>query len=112
RAPKLLDRPAAEEGVVTQFDLLGRTSTPAHAPDHTGAGDDTRHDPVPRAFPHGAAEVPRGRRQHQALDPVAMAVPRQLGDRTAERVADGDEALDAKSVGHGGDVVGAVRETE
>src|SRR5437763_15899916 len=39
-------------------------------------------------------------------------MPGELGDRPTHRVADGDEAVDAESVGEGGSVVGAVGQTE
>ena len=41
-----------------------------------------------------------------------MPLPQQLGDRAAHRVADGDELLDPEDLGEGGDVVGAVGQTE
>ena len=41
-----------------------------------------------------------------------MAVPHELGDRTAERVPDRDETVDADGIGHGHHVVGAVGQPE
>src|SRR5207248_4087387 len=105
---QLLHGPTAEEGVVAELDLLGRAAAASDATDDAGTGDDARNDPVPRAFPQRAAEVPRRGCKHQALDAVAVAVPDDLPHRTAERVADRDEPLDAENVGDGRDVVGAV----
>ena len=39
-------------------------------------------------------------------------MPQQLGDRTAHRIADGDQVLDLQHIGQRGHVVGAVGETE
>ena len=39
-----------------------------------------------------------------------MPVPRELGDGTAHRVADSDEAVYAHDVGQDGHVIGAVRQ--
>ena len=41
-----------------------------------------------------------------------MALPRQLRDRPAHRIADRDEGVDAQRVGHAHGVVGAVLEPE
>ena len=41
-----------------------------------------------------------------------MALPDQLGDRAAHRVADGHEAVDLQLGGERGDVVGALLEAE
>ena len=57
-------------------------------------------------------EVRRRRAEHQAVDPFAVPVPHQLGDRATHRVADRDEPVDPERVGDGDDVVGDVVETE
>ena len=57
-------------------------------------------------------EVRRRRAQHQPGDALAVALPDQLGDRPAHRVADGDERVDAEHVAHGDGVVGAVLQAE
>ena len=67
------------------------------------------HGPIDRA---AAAEVARRRAQHQPLHQRAVAMPHQLRDRSAHRVADRDDDVDAEDVGQRGDVVGAVLEPE
>ncbi len=54
------------------------------------------------------AEVAAGGAQDEAVDPVGVAVPDQLGDRAAHRVADDDERAQPEHVSEGDDVVGTV----
>ena len=59
---------------------------------------------------HGldAPEAMGGGAQHQAGGALAVAVPHELRDRPAHRVADGDRLVDAEHVEGGDGVVGAV----
>ena len=45
-------------------------------------------------------EVRRGGAQHQTLQALGAVTGEELGHGTAHRVADGDEPVDAHSVGH------------
>ena len=82
--------------------------------DRHGAGDDTRTggDAEEQPLAHRAGERGARRAQHEAVDELAMALPDELGDRPAHRVADRHEAVDAQLASEGGDVVGAVLEAE
>ena len=55
-----------------------------------------------------AAEAVGGGAQHQPGGALAVAVPDELRDRAAHRVADGDRPVDAEHVEGGDGVVGAV----
>ena len=68
----------------------------------------TEAQPIGRCPP----EVTGGGTQDKTLDPVPVAVRRELGDRSAHRVADRDEAVDPEHVRQGHRVVGAVGEPE
>ena len=48
----------------------------------------------------------------EAVDPLGMAAPHQMGDRAAHRVADSHERVDVQHAGERGHVIGAVLEPE
>ena len=108
----LLHRPRLpREGLALQVELLGQPLARLGRRDPGEGGEPGQaEEREPLAAELG--EVRRRRAQHQAVDPFAVAVPHQLGDRAAHRVADGDEPVDAERVGDGDHVVGEVLETE
>ena len=59
-----------------------------------------------------AAEAVGGGAQDEAGGAITVAVPHELGDRAAHRVADHDGPIDAQRVEGGDGVVGAVSETD
>ena len=82
--------------------------------DRHGAGDDARAggDAEQQALAHRAGERGARRAQHEPVDELAVALPDELGDRAAHRVADRHEPVDVQLAGQRGDVVGAVLEAE
>ena len=111
-APELVEGPAPAGGVDQLLgDLLGdpldgrKRSQPQPAHDQPEPGE---LDPLMPASP----EVTARGAQHQAIDPPGVAVPHELSDRPAHRVADGDEGVDGQMIGDGNDVVGTGVEAE
>ena len=103
-------------GTATRANSSASGSNPNRARAWKIADFDARARPArarnPSAVLAAAVEAARRGAQHQPVDERAVALPQQHGDRSAHRVADRDEALDAEHVGQGGHVVGAVLEPE
>jgi len=66
----------------------------------------------PEALDALDVEDRRCRTQHQAVQTFGVALPDELRDRTAHRVADGDETIDSERGGHVDGIVGAVLQPE
>ena len=99
-----------------------RSRQPVHLPSAALVSRPSGNAPasrlVPVATPHSTARG--GSRWNEALvahstSPATrstVAPPQELGDRPTHRVADRDDAIEAERGGEGGDVVGALLETE
>ena len=98
-------------GLALQVELLGQPGLGLRGGDPGEAGQSG--DPEePESFLAARPEV-RGRgTQHQTVDPLAVSLPHQRGDRTAHAVPDGDDPLDAQHVAGRHRVVGTVGEGE